>query len=338
MRFIKFFLLLLALGAGTFAAYAVASRFAANDVRGPAPGTVPQHKMLPLATVFGCKDCVVNDIAFSDSGTAWAVAYDGRDPNQIFQSKDSGNRWDARAVNAGGFSLESINFVGDKKGWAVGAGNILHTDNGGATWRQLTRLTGSQLNEVQFVNSEIGYVAGRTEWGCVVLRTVDGGSNWQEVYEATRSGYVFGMATLGNRIVVAAINDDHLIRTQDGGATWKIVDSEMLGASDVTFTFTGIGWVVGRRGAFYRSTDQGKTWDRPANLPESFNTYDWTSISFAGDKGLAVGKNGVIAITSDGGASWSECKTNVSENFGAVRLNNRTGLIIGSQKIYSIVL
>jgi RHS repeat-associated protein len=140
------------------------------------------------------------------------------------------------------------------------------------------------------------------------------------------------------RLVVAAINDDHLIRTEDGGATWKIVDSEMLGASDVTFTFTGIGWVVGRRGAFYRSTDQGKTWDRPANLPESFNGYDWTSISFAGDKGLAVGKNGVIAITSDGGASWSERKTNVSENFRAVRLNNRTGLIIGSQKIQSCSL
>jgi photosystem II stability/assembly factor-like uncharacterized protein len=148
---------------------------------------------------------------------------------------------------------------------------------------------------------------------------------------------VFELATLGERIVVAAINDDHLIRTEDGGATWHELSS-LTGAASVAFNSQGVGWSVGRKGSFYRSTDKGKTWHRPTNLPQSFQNRNWTSVNFTGrEMGLAVGNDGVIAVTYDG-ETWFESNTNIGENFRAVRLYNETGLIIGSQKVYSVAL
>jgi photosystem II stability/assembly factor-like uncharacterized protein len=339
MSHAKLISLLFAVCGASIAAFALASHFATPAMRGGAPNAARQHEPLQLVPVGKNRDYGFHDIALLGGGIAWAIGYDGRDSNKIYRSEDGGRRWEAKAVNTGGFSLESITFVQARYGWAVGAGIVLHTDNGGETWRQLTHLTDSHLNEVKFVNAQVGYAAGQTEWGCEVLRTINGGRSWQKIYEAPRAGYVFGIATLGERIAVAAINDSHLIRTEDAGATWHIIDSGLTGAASVTFTSNGVGWLVGRRGGFYRSTDQGKTWARPSNLPRSFVSYDWTSITFADDRsGLAVGNKGMIAITNDGGTTWSELRTDISENLRLARLSGGTGLIIGSQNIYSIVL
>lgn len=300
-------------------------------------GVARQRDILPL--VQGEKRSF-NDVAFSGNKIVWAVGYDKGDPQKLHYSTDGGRSWQEKTIPTNGFILSALSFPDMQNGWAVGNGGfILRTNDGGESWSILNRVPGSELNEVEFVNKNVGYVSGRTEWGCEILRTIDGGKSWQSSYKAPRSGYVFQIATFEETVALAAINDTYLIRTEDSGHIWQVVNPPMGGASSVAFTSDGIGWVVGRKGSFSRSTDHGKTWQVPANLPQSFLEYNWTSINFTNNgKGMAVGENGVIGITYDGGETWTEVKTDVKDNFRSVKLNDGVGIILGSQKIYNVVL
>jgi photosystem II stability/assembly factor-like uncharacterized protein len=103
----------------------------------------------------------------------------------------------------------------------------------------------------------------------------------------------------------------------------------------VMFTPDAIGWAVGNKGSFYRSSDQGKTWQKPENLPQDFLKQSWHSINFADAmRGMAVGENGAIAITDNGGITWSYYDSQIKENLDKVILKGRTAIILGSKTIY----
>jgi len=67
-------------------------------------------------------------------------------------------------------SVTSLNFVSASEGWAVcDGGYIAHTDNGGNNWTLQNSGTGSDLEDVFFVNSSLGFAVGD---GGVFLSTV----------------------------------------------------------------------------------------------------------------------------------------------------------------------
>ncbi len=323
-----------------FIGYLCVTRFVISTAQTNVRESTSRQETLQLKVGVSRNEYGFRDVAFLSGNKVWAVGYDGHDPQRIYFSEDAGLNWKAKAVTTDGFTLTSVTFVTAQEGWAVGNnGTILYTSDRGETWKQMKRPTESDLNEVQFANSRVGYIAGMTEWGYEILRTIDGGQNWQKVYEEPKGGYVFQIALLGERVAVAAINDTYLLRTEDGGVTWRPIDSARPGAASVVFTSDGTGWVVGRKGSFYRSIDRGRTWQRPDNLPQNLLGYDWSSIDFSDEKrGLAVGANGAVAVTYDGGAMWSEKKASAIENLGLVRLHNGNGVVLGSQKVYSVTL
>lgn len=320
--------------------YLCVNRLMTSTAQSDTVELLTKQQPLQLTTVASRNEYGFRDLAFVDGNKVWAVGYDGHNPQRMYYSEDAGLNWKAKTILTGGFTLTSVTFITAQEGWAVGnGGTILHTRNGGETWEQIKRPTDSDLNEVQFATSHVGYIAAMTEWGHEILRTVDGGQNWQKVYEDPKGGYVFQMALYGEKIAVAAINDDHLIRTEDGGVTWKTVDATLLGAASVIFTTDGTGWLVGKKGSFYRSIDQGRTWQIPNNLPKSLLNHDWSSIEFSDEKeGVAVGANGAIVVTYDGGTTWSETNAPNTDNLGLIRLHDGNGVVLGSQKIYGITL
>lgn len=320
-------------------AYGCAARLTASESQvSPEAGANRQVPMkLTLTLVGEVQDLV--DLAILGNGDIWAAGYDGHDSERLYISKDGGRSWGVKSVPSGGFATAGIVFIDDRHGWAVGgSGLVLATNDGGGSWEKLGRPTLYELHKVQFVNLRVGYVASNTEWGCEIFRTTDGGKSWRKSYTAPRSGFVFDLAVLGEKIAVAAINDDHLIRTDDGGATWKTVNSKLRGAASVAFTSNGTGWVVGRKGSFYLSTDQGKTWKQPESLPKQVLDRDWTSIDFVDDgRGIAVGNEGAIAFSIDGGKTWSnQVEAGIQDNLVEVRLHGKAGLILGSQRLFRV--
>lgn len=257
-----------------------------------------------------------SDIAILNGDEIWAVGYDGQDPQRMWYSGNGGNSWEVKPAPTGGFTLHNIFFADQQNGWAFGGQKIfIRTSDGGKTWTQgqlPTWLSGSQ---VRFATSSIGYVAGGTGTcdrgnctsGIKILRTTDGGRHWHVCYKDNSSYNIHGIAAPTEKVAIIAVDGNFLLRTENGGKTWRVAGSPKLGASNVRFDLNGIGWVVGRHGSFYFSADQGRTWQRPAGFPQSLSNRYWWDIDFADQRvGIAVADEGAIALTSDGGATWAE--------------------------------
>lgn len=299
------------------------------------------------------------DVAILDNGEIWGVGLDSNDSRIMWHSKDKGETWETVIAPTGGWVLCSIQFIDNQHGWATGSGNVLiRTSDGGKSWERFKLPVYMSDVKVGFINSQIGFVAGsigymdrrtgKTVQGIEVLKTINGGKNWLPCYQDNESNDVWNIAALSEKIIVMSLDGQSLLRTEDGGQSWKIVAThKRAGFQHVVFNLDGTGWAVGEN-TFYFSTDQGRTWQTPDHLPPTTLTHDWWSIDFATTKiGMAVSEDRAIIITYDGGKTWQEMKTKFQqvntikanffdERLRKVRLHPNTGIIFGSQMLYRI--
>lgn len=98
----------------------------------------------------------------------------------------------------------------------------------------------------------------------------------------------------------------YLLKTADGGATWKRVD--VLSGPDVDIVLARVrfadarhGWVFGEMGALFVTEDGGASWARQ-RVPTRHLLLGATF--FDAQKGWLVGAGSTLLQTADGGASW----------------------------------
>jgi photosystem II stability/assembly factor-like uncharacterized protein len=74
--------------------------------------------------------------------------------------------------------LYSVAFATPQSGWTVGdSGTILHTEDGGATWKdQISATQDYRLHSVAFVTPQLGWSVG--DHG-TIMRTEDAGAHWK---------------------------------------------------------------------------------------------------------------------------------------------------------------
>ncbi len=180
-----------------------------------------------------------------------------------------------------------IQFVDAKTGWAVGPnGEILATVDGGTTW---TGQYGGPLKivGVQFVDDLHGWAVGETG----LLRTVDGGGNWEPVSDQGFSTVQFVTPLMG----WAVDSSGHLDESTDGGQTWRLKANNaqsVCAASDKVVWIAGSGEGGGM--SLSKSDDGGATWvEKPIQLPQG---EPWTATV------RCVGTDAWVLVT-DGGAA-----------------------------------
>jgi photosystem II stability/assembly factor-like uncharacterized protein len=97
----------------------------------------------------------------------------------IMFTEDAGLTWEAATVLGDTDTKFNAVSFGSKGGWAVGnGGKIFHSNAGAKLWREQSRVTTSNLNDVYFANASTGWVVGDDG---EILRTRDGGNSWTEM-------------------------------------------------------------------------------------------------------------------------------------------------------------
>ena len=289
-------------------------------------------------------------VAFADRRSGLVVGEQGL----ILSTANGGQTWQRRRFRKGAATLNAIARWGTRWAWAAGdQGTILRTGNGGLTWqRQKTGLgIDYDVVDVAFTSRSEGwalanYVSEESRVG-VLLHTTDGGSAWRvqswrpDAAVAAFSSLAFDSS--GRFGVIVGERDDEpdgvadgpmVLRTTDGGGSWQYVTSGSLEPVDaVGITPQGITWVAEASGTLSWSDDRCTTWSssgRGIGAGVELNGIDFVD----GSHGWAVGSNGSIAHTVDGGASWDLQPSGVQAALRAVAFaDGQHGLAVGDQVV-----
>lgn len=228
----------------------------------------------------------------------------------------------------------------DKRVFAVGHdGIVLRSDDGGLTWmRKRVQLfdrdnpdprNGAPLLDVLFTDADNGFAVGAY---ATLLRTRDGGDSWEYVDILNRGG---AAAPTENELAAGA----EAPALDDESWNFDAADLDLDEETDphlngIARTGNGNLFVVAERGAAFRSTDGGNSWQR-IQLPYEGSMFG--VIGGAGDHVLCFGLRGNVYESNDLGTTWSkrDTGTELSLMGGATGADGATVLVGGNGIVLS---
>jgi photosystem II stability/assembly factor-like uncharacterized protein len=140
------------------------------------------------------------------------------------------------------------------QGWAVNSnGQILHTKNGGTSWKEQFHDPAVYMRCIAFASSSRGWVGTITE-GHIFYETSNSGKTWTAVTNLPTDApaAVCGLSVVSELTVYAAGSNHpeqpvRMMKTVDGGKSWTAWDMRRWADNliDVYFVSPELGWVVG---------------------------------------------------------------------------------------------
>ncbi len=217
-------------------------------------------------------------VNFVDESNGWISGGDNS-KGYLFKTDDGGKNW-IKTIFPDSYELESVCFINQNIGWAVGdSGIVVKTLDGGETWALQESGTLAYLSKVFFIDENNGWICYGFEIGespfsvehfGTILHTNDGGQNWETQLEVSNSTFR-SIYFIDNSIGWAAGynfgNKTEIYLTVDGGSTWvpKAVDTIWRFFYSIQFTDNLVGWLVGESGIIIKTIDGGNTWFEQTN-------------------------------------------------------------------------
>jgi len=239
-------------------------------------------------------------IQFQNSSTGWLVHPNKKDT--VFKTTDGGLNWSGyRTVDTN--KLSGMFFLNNNTGWVAGyRGKIAKTTDGGVSWVLQSSGVQSWLNCIRFIDANTGVAVGSKDSNRVVLKTTNGGTNWQVLLRNNQARFYSVYMTSVNSIY--SVGDSGVILySSNGGNAWVTQQSGTNSTlREIIFKNWGplsIGYIAGKGGVILQTTNGGSNW-----VSRSFNTVNFYGIDFATiDTGYISG-TGKIYKTTDGGSNW----------------------------------
>ncbi|MEO8665555.1 MAG: YCF48-related protein [Ignavibacteria bacterium] len=280
----------------------------------------------------------LHDIFFINETAGYITGLSGT----ILKTKDGGIKWQQpkSIINA---SLFCMSFLNESTGVIGGYNTILKTINGGKTFTQLnadidpsTAVTG-----IAYADSITIYAAGNSPHG-IFYKSVNAGLNWTKT--SLDLPYLFGGSVdLVRSICFVDKNSGYIItdfgtilRTSTGGINWT-KDSSFRPSYAKSFTMYDINFsdalhinISGGGGTIIRSTDGGIKWFTAAGNKKTIYKSCFTDNS----TGFAVGENGSVIKTENGGSSWDSLDTFTTKALRAIYFEgDKTGYVAGDRGV-----
>lgn len=216
----------------------------------------------------------------------WVQALPG---NVIFAAGDSGrilkSTNDAQPSETGSW-IETVvtneplvggHFPSSTHGYVVSiSGKVFKTENAGGQWTQRVT-TADSLNAVYFVTNAYGWAVGRNGG---IYKTTNSANSWFGTMVSNTVQHLRGVHFPTSEIGFVVGEHETILRTKNGAS-----------GGDAQPQNSGVVWTPVAGGWFPQTSQE--------------TTRDFTDIVFSSENtGWAIGKNGLIRLTTNGGATW----------------------------------
>lgn len=214
--------------------------------------------------------------------------------------------------------------------WAAGNhGKIVRSEDRGKSWAAQSSGSSDHLQAIAAWDGQRAVAVGN---GGTVLVTEDGGTTWRKAdlpasvegrkfirVRAYPDGRAWAVGELGTVLVADAFGAHWRDASEEGDVTWN--DIVRFG-DDVC--------MVGEFGRIRCSRDHGQTWAlMPSPVESSLN-----AVAFRNDSdGVAVGLEGVIALTGDGGRHWQVLPKTTDQHLYDVHWDGTRWLVVGDKGV-----
>ncbi|MBS4035826.1 MAG: T9SS type A sorting domain-containing protein [Ignavibacterium sp.] len=247
--------------------------------------------------------------------------------------------------------IGKVQFVSANEGWiSAGNGKLLHTTNGGINWLIVNPEPIDTLFSwsdpavgMSFINPSTGWIirtkGSFSQWnGAVVYKTTNGGADWSKQtltdwkmglsvqFIDANNGWITVWNVSGTNITGGA-----LLRTTNGGTNWNLAYNFGPGKVGIPFFVNSLtGWMIAggvdSLSLIKKTIDAGLNWTTQwgTTTQDIFNAIHFSDVN----NGWAVGRNGLILKTTNGGNSWANTGITSAYNSNTVFfLNANTGWI-----------
>jgi len=256
-----------------------------------------------------------------NSNHGWVVT---SDTALTFHSSDGGINWVEQFIPTRR-EFYDVFFIDSLRGWiASELGMIWYTSDGGFNWHWQSLGMSHYATRVFFLDTLYGWAAN---WEGIVIHTTDGGNEWTQViinwvpfdtmdfYGISFVDIAKGWMCAGRYPEINYIGDTVfkkgqglIVHSEDGGDSWVFQKRDTIyDFFDIKFKDSLEGWVVGgndstMEASVYHTSNGGQTWNLLI-LPQGSKILNSLEL-IDGNKLWAVGRNGTIIHSGDGGNSW----------------------------------
>lgn len=282
-------------------------------------------------------DNAVRDIDFLDSEvgaiTMFEPSYDWPGFKQfVYVTRDGGSSWAYGSLFAGFHdSYSAVAIANSSMMTEVLAGEAPYTasamyrsTDGGEIWSEQPDEMFGSLFGIDYFPGGTGFTVGSSG---AVLRTENSGSSWSPATPGIID--IMGVDYVDPDTAICVGYHGLILRTTNGGEDWTLVDggmtSDML---SVSFSLDGRGIASGTGRTIAWTSDYGQSWmaTSPSLVPST--AYDAEIVDYPA--AVAVGDNGRIVRTSDGGAAWIIVASGTSATLRAVSFTTiLDGTVVG---------
>ncbi len=235
-------------------------------------------------------------------------------PEIEFMEADS--HWSAVAIadSISFFDIPSVHFVNENTGYVLasffgdGFGDetiVYKTEDGGESWSDVFSSNEFAMSDLFFADEDHGWVVGSNR---AIFHTSDGGETWSEQIVDDADGWVFYETVFFQDQETGWVaGNRNLYKTEDGGESWEQIRiREESQITDIFFIDEQRGWASMfnsqlRDPGMLRTVDGGETWE------VGLDSIRTNSVRFIDENnGFAVGQNGLIVKSQDGGETWQQ--------------------------------
>jgi len=227
--------------------------------------------------------------------------------SKFFTSKDSGKTW-SPISNTFDEIITKIDFVDEKRGWAIGDNKIFFTTDGGYNWElQYSTIKNLSYAGLDMIDSLEGWAIAQN----IIYHTTNGGNTWINFSLPTEYYFSRGIQFL-NKVVGIIFevrnysnNNAYNYVTKDGGKTWELYQITNPLAPSIS-SFFKIKFVDGghlyfaNQQGLWISRDTARTWELNTKITTRFFTFDFLDTL----NGCVPIDHEHIGFTTDGGDSW----------------------------------